>query len=247
MIISEAMARRYWPDANPLGKRITLGDDKDGNPIWQQIVGVVGDVKYRTLFRDQNKDPDIYLPFLQRPLLEFGVVLETGLDPSALAATLRAEMQSLDADLPVYDVATMAERVKNETAQSRFTALLLGIFAFVAITLAGLGIYGVMSYAVSQRTHELGIRMALGAKRGDILRLVVGEGMLLVGIGVMVGLTGAIIATRVLAAQLYNVSAGDPATFAIVPLILAAVALLACAVPARRATKVDPMVALRYE
>jgi predicted permease len=247
VIISKSMAQRYWPDEIPLGKRITISDDKDGKPIWQQIVGVVGDVKYRTLIRDQNKDPDIYLPFLQLPRLEFGVAVRTSLDPTGLVATLRAEMQSLDTDLPVYEVATMAQRVKDETAQSRFTTLLLGIFAFVAITLAGVGIYGVMSYSVSQRTHELGIRMALGAKQSDILRLVVGEGMMLVGVGVAVGLTGAIIATRVLATQLYSISATDPATFAIVSFILGGVALAACAVPARRATKIDPMVALRYE
>jgi predicted permease len=247
VIISETMARRYWADENPLGKRITIREDKDGKPIWDQIVGVVGDVKYRTLIRDQNKDPDIYLSFLQLPRLEFGVAVRTSLDPAALATTLRTEMQNLDPDLPISEIATMEQRLKDETAQSRFTTLLLGIFAFVAIVLAGVGIYGVMSYSVTLRTHEIGIRMALGAKQGDILRLVVGEGMALVGTGIVIGLTGAMMATRVLAAQLYSVSATDPATFVIVPLILAGVALAACFVPARRATKVDPMVALRYE
>jgi putative ABC transport system permease protein len=156
-------------------------------------------------------------------------------------------VQRLDSNLPIFDIAPMKQRVENVTANTRFSTLLLGVFAAVAMLLAVVGIYGVMAYSVTQRTHEIGIRLALGADRRDVLKLVVGEGMALVGVGIGTGLLGAFAATRILASQLYSVSATDPVTFLVVSLILAGVALGACFVPARRATKVDPMVALRYE
>jgi putative ABC transport system permease protein len=168
-------------------------------------------------------------------------------DPSALVSAIRGQVQSLDPNLPVFNVATMQQRVRDNTAGARFSTLLLGVFACVAMLLAVVGIYGVMAYSVTQRTHEIGIRMALGARRQDVLRMVVGEGMALVGVGVGVGLMGAFATTRVLESQLYSVSATDPITFSLVSLLLAGVALGASYVPARRATKVDPMVALRYE
>ncbi|HVG21441.1 MAG TPA: ABC transporter permease [Blastocatellia bacterium] len=247
IIISESMARRLWPGDDPIGKRISAGRDQNGNRIWSQIVGVVGDVKYRTLIRDQNKDPDVYLPLLQNPDRALALAVRTQGDPSALASAIRGEVRSLDSNLPVFNIATMRQRMKNDTARTRFSTLLLGVFACVAMLLAVVGIYGVLAYSVTQRTHEIGIRMALGARRRDVLKLVVGEGMALVGAGVTIGLIGAFIATRVLASQLYSVSATDPVTFSVVSLLLAGVALGACFVPARRATNVDPMVALRYE
>jgi predicted permease len=247
VIISESMARRLWPGQDPTGKRISTSRDQNRNRVWDQIVGVAGDVKYRTLIRDQNNDPDIYLPLLQNPNRGFALALRTTGDPSGLVSAIRGEVKSLDSNLPISDIATMQQRMKNNTARTRFSTLLLGVFACVAMLLAVVGIYGVMSYSVTQRSHEIGIRMALGAARRDVLKLVVGEGLALVAAGVAVGLVGAFAATRVLASQLYSVSATDPVTFSVVSLVLAGVGLAACAVPARRATKVDPMVALRYE
>jgi putative ABC transport system permease protein len=247
VIISDSMAGRLWPGEDPIGKRVSTSRDQNQNRIWDQVVGVVGDVKYRTLIRDQNKDPDIYLPLLQNPEPDFVLAVRTQGDPSGLVSAIRSEVGRLDANLPVYDIATMQKRMDNVTTNARFSTLLLGVFACVAMLLAVVGIYGVMAYSVTQRTHEIGIRMALGADRSDVLKLVVGESLTLVGIGVGIGLVGAFAATRVLASQLYSVSATDPLTFSVVSLILAGVALGASYVPARRATRVDPMVALRYE
>jgi putative ABC transport system permease protein len=247
VIISDSMARRLWPGDDPIGKRISTSRDQKGNRVWSQVVGVVGDVKYRTLIRDQNKDPDIYLPLLQNPDRALALAVRAQGDDSALVPAIRSEVRSLDPNLPVFNIATMRQRMENDTARTCFSTLLLGVFACVAMLLAVIGIYGVMAYSVTQRTHEIGIRMALGARRRDVLKLVVGEGMALVGVGVAIGMVLAFIATRVLASQLYGVSATDPATFSVVPLLLAGVALGASYVPARRAVKVDPMVALRYE
>jgi putative ABC transport system permease protein len=247
IIIGDSMARRLWPDEDPIGKRVSTTRDKNGSRIWDHVVGVVGDVKYRTLLRDQNKDPDIYLPLSQNPGRALALAVRTQSDPSGLVSAIRGQVQSLDPNLPVFNVATMQERMKNDTARTRFFTLLLGVFACAATLLAVVGIYGVMAYSVTQRTHEIGIRMALGARRQDVLKLVVGEGMALVGIGVGIGLVVALAATRVLESQLYSISATDPLTFSLVSLLLAGVALGASYVPARRATKVDPMVALRYE
>jgi putative ABC transport system permease protein len=247
IIISDSMARRLWPDQDAIGKRVSTTRAQSGNRVWDQVVGVVGDVKYRTLIRDQNKDPDIYLPLSQNPGRALALAVRAQGDPSALVSAIRGQVQSLDPNLPVFNVATMQQRVRDNTAGARFSTLLLGVFACVAMLLAVVGIYGVMAYSVTQRTHEIGIRMALGARRQDVLRMVVGEGMALVGVGVGVGLMGAFATTRVLESQLYSVSATDPITFSLVSLLLAGVALGASYVPARRATKVDPMVALRYE
>ena len=247
VIISDSMAQRLWPGEDPIGKRISTSRDQNRKEVWDEIIGVVGDVKYRTLIRDQNKDPDIYLPLLQNPDPAVALAVRTQGDPASLVPAIRSEVQRLDSNLPIFDIAPMKQRVENVTANTRFSTLLLGVFAAVAMLLAVVGIYGVMAYSVTQRTHEIGIRLALGADRRDVLKLVVGEGMALVGVGIGTGLLGAFAATRILASQLYSVSATDPVTFLVVSLILAGVALGACFVPARRATKVDPMVALRYE
>jgi putative ABC transport system permease protein len=174
-------------------------------------------------------------------------MIRTTSKPESLAAAVRTEVQAMDQDQPVYSIRTLSSVLSESVATPRFRTLLFGVFAVVALILAAVGIYGVMSYAVTQRTHEIGIRVALGAQGSDVLKLVVGHGMALTLAGVMIGLTGAFALTRVLSTLLFGVSATDPATFSVIAVLLAAVAFLACYIPARRATRVDPMVALRYE
>jgi putative ABC transport system permease protein len=244
-IIDEAMARKYWPGEDPLGKRITFEGGRQ-NPRWREVVGVVGHVRNEGL--EGESRVQYYVPYAQRadsPNL-FLAVRADG-DPASLAPSVRGAIAGVDKDLPVYRVTTMERMVSDSLAQRRFSVFLLGVFAALALVLAVVGLYGVMSYAVAQRTHEFGLRMALGAQRRDILKMVVGQGLLLVGVGLAAGLLGALALTRVMSSLLYGVSATDPLTYAGIALLLAAVALLASYVPARRATRVDPMVALRYE
>ncbi len=243
-VINETMARRYFPDRDPLGQRVAF-DGPDGQPRWREIVGVVGDVRQGGL--DAEPYPEILLPEAQRTIPAITLMVRTANDPHTLAGAVRGEVQAMDPDQPVYAVRTMDDIMKASVAQRRFNMLLLGSFAAVALLLAAVGIYGVISYSVSRRTHELGIRMALGAQPRDIFKLVVGQGMVLVVIGVGIGLAASFGLTRFLSSLLFEVSTTDPATFAGVSLLLAAVALLACYIPARRATRVDPLVALRYE
>jgi putative ABC transport system permease protein len=249
VIISEALARRYWPGEDPIGKR--LRETGSENP-WLSIVGVAADVKYRGLPQNPNADPDVYFPLLQFPLREGGInnlslAVRTEADPTSLTAAIRGELQKLDPNLPVYGITTMAQQVARRTTQSRFSAWLLGVFGALALVLSAVGIYSVMAYAVQQRTHEVGIRLALGARVGDVLRMVVWRGMCLALIGVALGLAAALALTRVMKNLLFNVSATDPATFAGVALLLVGVALVASYIPARHATKIDPLLALRHE
>ena len=244
-IISDAAARRLWPDEEALGKRIwlSMGWEKDD---FAEIVGVAGDVKYRNV--EQAAEPEVYIPYLQTveepPSF---VLIRTAGDPAALVAGLRREVFALDKNVPVYDVKTLEERSRDATSRTRFTTLLLGVFASMALLLSAVGVYGVMAYAVAGRTREIGIRMALGAQKADVLRLIMSDGIILTLAGIIIGLGASLAATRVLASQLYGVGATDPATFVAVSAILAAVAMAASYIPARRATKVDPMVALRHE
>ncbi|MDQ5837106.1 MAG: ABC transporter permease, partial [Acidobacteriota bacterium] len=240
VVINETMARRFWPDENPLGKRLRIAN----NP-WRTVVGVVADVKNDGL-RAEPK-PEMFYPLLQEPLPFMTLVVRTDADPKSLATTVAREVRAVDPDEPVYDVKTMDERLAESVSPQRLTTLLVVAFAALAMTLAGVGIYGVISYSVAQRTHEIGIRLALGAQKGDVLRLILRQGLLLTLVGIGLGLAGAFALTRLMSGLLYGVTATDPLTFACVAAVLTAVALAACLLPARRATKVDPMVALRYE
>jgi putative ABC transport system permease protein len=245
-IVDETLARKYWGTEDPVGKRITF-EGPDDKPRWREVVGLVAHVRNEGL--EGESRGQYYAPYAQAtgggPNLF--VVVRTDGDPASLAPSVRGAIAGIDRDLPVFRVATMEQMVSDSLAQRRFSMLLFGIFAALALVLAVVGLYGVMSYAVAQRTHEIGLRMALGAQAADVLRMVVGQGMGLVAIGLGIGLLGALGLTRLMSSLLYGVSASDPATYAGIAILLGAVALLASYIPARRATKVDPMVALRYE
>jgi putative ABC transport system permease protein len=240
-IISETMARRYFSGEDPVGKRLEFGGGQDK----REIVGVVADVKHFGLNVDAR--PTMYFAQAQYAERGMSLLVRTPGDPMSLAGAIRSEVWTLDRDLAVSSVMPMEELVATSLAEPRFVLLLLGLFAAVAMALSAIGVYGVMSYTVTQRSHEIGVRMALGAQMRDVLTLVVGQGMALVGGGVALGLIAAFGLTRVMESLLFGVSATDFTTFAATSVVLAVVALGACFVPARRATKVDPMVALRYE
>jgi putative ABC transport system permease protein len=240
VIINQALARQFWPDEDPIGKRMGTANE----PL-RTVVGIVGDVRQAGL--EIEPRAEFFYPFFQ---LDFGsgtFVVRTSGDPKAMIAAVRSELQAVDKDQPLFKISTMDELLAQSVAPRRLNMLLLGIFAGLALVLAAVGLYGVMSYSVTQRTREIGIRMALGAARGDVMKLVVGQGMLLTATGVAVGLVASLFLTRLMASLLYGVSATDPLTFTMISLALIIVALGASFVPARRATKVDPMVALRYE
>jgi putative ABC transport system permease protein len=243
-IISKTMAQRYFPNQDPLGKQLNFGFPR-GTTAVHEIVGIVGDVRDDSLGQDPR--PMVYVPYAQAPFWGANVVVKSTLSPSSVAATIRQEVQKIDKDLPVTDVAMMPDIIEASVAQPRFRTFLLGLFGAMALVLAATGIFGVISYSVSRRTNEIGIRVALGASRGTILRMVLRETLLLTFAGLAVGLPCALAASRLLGNMLFGVSAGDPATLAIVAITLAAVAALAGYIPARRAMRVDPMVALRYE
>ncbi|HEX2490565.1 MAG TPA: ABC transporter permease [Blastocatellia bacterium] len=243
VIINQATQRRYWPDENPLGKRIRQGGAPDSP--WVTIVGVAADVKESGLNADTAAG--LYLPYVLAPAPAMTLVLRTKTEPLSLAASASAEIRRVDPEQAVSNISTLEQLLSETVAQPRFNTGLLAIFSLLALLLAAVGIYGVMSYAVAQRTQEIGLRMALGAEPRDVLKLMVGQGMKLVAVGLALGLLSALGLTRWLETLLFDVEATDPLTYAVIAATLAAVALLACYLPARRAMAVDPLVALRRE
>ncbi|MGB7922147.1 MAG: ABC transporter permease [Pyrinomonadaceae bacterium] len=245
-IVNETFARRFFPGPNPvegaLGKRFAY---RSAAGPFVQIVGIAGDGKYFSIGEDPR--PFIYFPLLQNYESNAILLVRTTSDPKSMIGAIRSEVQKMDRNLPVYDVRTLTEHMGLSLFPARIAATLLGAFGLLALSLAAIGVYGVMSYSVAQRTHEIGIRMALGARPRDVLRLVVQQGMMLALIGLVIGLLGALTLTRLMSSLLYGVSATDAGTYLVISLLLAIVVLIACYVPARRATKVDPMIALRYE
>ncbi len=243
-LINETMAKELWAHEDPLGKRIKLAGSSD-QQTWHTVIGIVSDVRQYGL--DKKAPMQIYLPESQYPTSFMTLVVHTSTDPKGLIAPVRNAVRTIDKEQAVYDIATMEQLLSDSISLRRFFMLLLIIFAGLALALASIGIYGVMNYTVAQRTHEIGIRMALGARTSDVLKLVLKQGLSLTFAGIALGLFAAFALTRLIASLLYAVTTADPGIFAATSLALASVALLACYIPARRATKVDPMIALRHE
>lgn len=241
-VIDEAAARRFWPNENPIGTRIELGPP--GSP-WITVVGVAGSVRHLSI--DAEPPPEVYRPYAMNPLVSPILVIRTAGDPEALRATLAAKVRAVSPDVSAYNVYSMEQLVDRSTAERRFVMLLVGGFAAVALLLAAVGVYGTVSQAVAQRTAEIGLRMALGASPSSALLLVLGDGLWLVLVGMGTGLAASLFLTQLMKKLLFGVRPFDPAAFAAAPLLLAALALLACDIPARRATRIDPLLALRGE
>jgi len=246
VIVNETFAKRHFPNESPIGKHVKPGISLEGEPVWREIVGVVKDVKHRqSLGRDY--EPEYYLPHAQMPINSMNLVVRATNDPRSLAGGIQREVQSLDRDIPVFRIKTLEQYLGVAVAQPKFNALLLSLFAGLALLLTAIGLYGVMAYSVVQRAQEIGLRIALGAQTGDVLKMVLRQGLKLTALGLGIGLATAYALTRYIQSLLFGVKATDPLTFAAIALLLIAVALVACWAPARRATKVDPMIALRCE
>jgi putative ABC transport system permease protein len=241
-LINEAAARTYWPGQDPVGKHVRLDPNK---PVWVSIAGVIADARTESLA--DAGTPHLYLSAFQHRANDLVIFLRGQLDPGAMAAQVRTQVQSIDAELPVFQAQTLDDVLADSLTVRRFAMELIALFAAMALLLAALGIYGTISYLVSERTHEIGIRLALGANRSKIMRMVLRQGLELAIAGAAAGLIGAIVVSRLMAGLLYGVAPYDPLTFAGVTFVLTAVALAACYIPARRATRVDPMFALREE
>ena len=244
VIVNEALAKKYWPGEDALGKRITFSDPRKPDPKWITVVGIVRSIRHRGL--DVDPAPEYYVPYVLNSERSMVLAVRSTQDPRSLASAIRREIQSIDPDQPLANIRTLENVTADSVAPRRMSMVLLGAFAGIALLLASVGIYGVISYLVVQRTHEIGVRMALGAQRGDVVRLVVGHAAKLVGIGTVIGLVLAFFSTRTLSALLYTVGAFDAATFVLVTVALSAVALLASYIPALRATRADPMIALSH-
>jgi len=245
-VVSETAAQRWWPNQDPVGKRVRLpGFNMDMGTMWRTVVGVVEDVKQDGL--DAPHTMQIYVPHAQTRTGSMVLVLRTGPDPLRYATEVRGQISAMDKDLAVSNVASMEEVMSASIDGRRFTTVLMGLFGGLGLLLAALGVYGILSYIVAQRTAEIGIRMALGAARGDVLSLVVSQGLRLAMVGLLAGVGGALVLARLMSRLLFEVSPSDPATFIGAAVVLGAVSLLAIYIPARHAARVDPMVALRCE
>ena len=245
IVVSETLEKKYFPGQDPVGKRVTFGDPQAKDVQWYTVVGVVADVRGISL----NEDPygQLYTSYRQTPRRSLTLVVQTAGEPTTMLGTIREKIWALDRQQPLYNVRTAEEVLGKSIARPRFNMLLITILASVALVLAAVGIYGVISYSVTQRTHEIGVRMALGASAADVLKLVVGQGMILAGAGVVLGLLAAFAVTRIMATLLFGVTATDPVTYFGLAFLIGIIALLACYIPARRATKVNPVTALRAE
>ena len=249
-IVDEVVARAYWPGEDPVGKRINV--DREAGPegkrkvVWREVIGVVRSVKHGSALANQSKG-EVYLPFLQNPMRTMSMVVRSDGNAPDLGSALRHEVAQIDPTQAVYDVLTMDHYLETFISQPRFNMVLLALFGGLALVLSAIGIYGVISYWVVQRTREMGLRIALGASSGEVTQLVLGQALRLVGIGVVWGTIAALLGTRALSGLLYGVGKYDPLSFIVIAVLLSGVALLAGYVPARRATRVDPMVVLRYE
>jgi putative ABC transport system permease protein len=243
VVVNRTLARRFWPTESAVGKRLTLGEPEENS--WMTVVGVVGDVKQQSL--DSEARPQMYAPQAQVGLEEMALLVRTAMEPGSLAPAIRGAVSAIDPGVPVSEVQNLTQVRSASISTERFRTLVLATFALLALALAAIGVYGVIAYGVVQRSREIGIRMALGARRPEILRLVVGEGMLTVAIGIGIGVLAAAGLSRFLESLLYAVRPGDPATFVAIPALIASVALAACVLPARRAMRVDPAGTLRSE
>ena len=244
-IINQALARRYFPGEDPIGKRVTTDDPRSPGAVWLTIIGVAGDVRHRGLA--QEPEPEMYVAHQQYPDRGMKFVVRTRFGSGTIVSAVKDEIEALDPNLPIYNIRTMERLVSESVAQQRLSSVLFGIFAAIALGLASIGIYGVVSYSANRRTHEIAIRRALGARPGEILRMVIAERMTLAVAGIGVGLGLAMVLARSLSGLLFRVSHFDPITYAAVAMALLGVALAAIYVPARRATRVDPISGLKYE
>jgi putative ABC transport system permease protein len=245
-MVNARLAREFWPNDDPIGKRFMFGRPAPNNPPkWIAVVGVTGDTKLYGLANPSRLE--VYVPYRQRTEGEMNLLVRSAIDPSSLTAEIRGAVASIDKDQPISGIATMQQLVSDSVATQRTTLILLGLFSGLALVLAVIGVYGVISYSVAHRTHEMGIRMALGAERREVLKLIIGHSLRLSLMGIALGIAGALALTHFLASLLYSVKPTDLLTFAVASLSLTCVALVASYIPARRATKADPMVALRYE
>jgi putative ABC transport system permease protein len=244
IVVNEELASRYWPNQEAIGKRLGFEEDPS-KQVWREIVGVVGNVRHKAL--ETEATPEVYFPYQQFPSNFMSLVVRTDSDPASIVPAIRSQVLSVDSDQPVSDVMTMEQRLAKAVASSRFVMTLLSSFSMLALGLAAVGIYGVMAYLVTERTQEIGVRMALGAQKRDVLKLVVRKGMFLAIVGTAIGLLASLALTRLMRSLLFQVTPTDWLTFVVASLVLLTVALLASYIPARRATKLDPLIALRYE
>jgi putative ABC transport system permease protein len=246
VIINQQTVREIFPNEDPIGKRITFGGvDQNQQPLWVEIIGVVANI--RSVELREESTAEIYFPATQNFWPSMSLVVRSSVEPESLSGSIRQVVHDVDKSVPVSQVKTMDHVVSESIMQPRFNLFLLGLFSTVAMLLSAAGIYGVTAYTVSQRTHELGIRLALGAQVSDVLKMILGQGMAVIGVGLVLGLAAAFALMRLLRSLLFGVGENDPLTFAAITLVLLMVALIACYIPARRATKVDPLVALRSE